>query len=242
MGLTYVPVIANTSPEMTVTQLNATDLSVSDTATINTLSVTGNATVGGNTTMTGTLTVNGNTTLAGVTVTSAASMGVVNASQVNVTSLNSTGKATITLGSATAAAYGSLVTGDTFDRFQGLANGNLSWGTGTAARDVTLSRTAAGQLSVTGNFVISGAGNGLKVAQGTNATIGTATLTLGSVTVNTTAVTANSVIMLTVQQIGTVSQPKAMTIANKTAGTSFQIVSEDATDTSTVAWWIIDLV
>jgi hypothetical protein len=84
------------------------------------------------------------------------------------------------------------------------------------------------------------AGGGIGIKAGTNATIGTATLAAGSATVSTTKVTATSVIFLTVQAIGTVTTPKPMTILNKNAGVSFQIVSSDATDTSTVAWWIVE--
>lgn len=77
------------------------------------------------------------------------------------------------------------------------------------------------------------------VATDTN-TFGVATLAAGTVTVSTTKVTANSRIMLTVQSLGTVTAPKAVAITARTASTSFTITSADATDTSVVAWQIIE--
>ncbi len=75
---------------------------------------------------------------------------------------------------------------------------------------------------------------------GASDTAGKATLVGGTVTVNTTAVTANSLIFLTVQALGTVAAPQAMTIDNVVVGTSFDITSSDATDTSDVAWLIVE--
>jgi hypothetical protein len=52
-------------------------------------------------------------------------------------------------------------------------------------------------------------------------------------------------ILLTVQSLGTVTVPQAMYVTNQVAGSyptsgSFDIVSADPTDTSTVAWFIIN--
>jgi hypothetical protein len=47
-------------------------------------------------------------------------------------------------------------------------------------------------LQVGGSVALLGAGSKLSIAAGTNASIGTATLSSGTVTVNTTAVTSNS--------------------------------------------------
>lgn len=129
----------------------------------------------------------------------------------------------------------------------GFIGGNL---TVTNTATIGFGAMSSGQTS--GNFtVFSGAGNalrlgttggGLAIKSGANATVGTATLVAGTVTVSTTKVTATSVIFVTIQALGTVTTAKSMTIANKTAATSFQIVSEDNTDTSTVAWWILETV
>lgn len=70
-------------------------------------------------------------------------------------------------------------------------------------------------------------------------TSGIATLVAGTVTVSTTAVTATTRIMLTVQALGTVTTPKSVAATARVAGTSFTITSEDATDTSQVAWVLV---
>ena len=85
---------------------------------------------------------------------------------------------------------------------------------------------------------ITGAGNGLKVAEGSNAKQGTAVLTAGQVVVSNTSVTANSRIFLTSQVDG--GTPGFLRVSTRTAGTSFTIKSSSATDTSTVAYEIIE--
>jgi hypothetical protein len=91
-----------------------------------------------------------------------------------------------------------------------------------------------------GNIVAALAGAGYLVKEGSNAKMGVATLVGGTVTVSTTKVTASSRIQLTTQALGTVTAPKAIAVTARTAGTSFTITSADATDTSTVAWLIME--
>lgn len=83
------------------------------------------------------------------------------------------------------------------------------------------------------------AGNGLYVKEGSNATMGTATLSAGTVVVSTTKVTANSRIYLSVNG-GTLTNIGALYISARTAGTSFTISSSNILDASTVAWIIIE--
>lgn len=90
------------------------------------------------------------------------------------------------------------------------------------------------------NLRLNTLGNGILIKEGTNATLGTATLVAGTVTVGNTKVTANSRIFLTIQSLGTVTVPKAVAVTARTASTSFVITSADATDTSVVAWQIIE--
>lgn len=90
----------------------------------------------------------------------------------------------------------------------------------------------------TGNVLISTIGKGLSVKTGTNAKIGTAVLVAGTVTVANTAVTANSRIFLTSNTDG--GTPGWLRVSAKTAATSFVITSSSATDTSTVAWMIVE--
>lgn len=83
-------------------------------------------------------------------------------------------------------------------------------------------------------------GKGLYVKEGSNATMGTATLVLGTATVNTTKVTANSRIFLCSESLGTITSPVAVAVTARTAGTSFTITSANLTDTSVIAWIIVE--
>ena len=137
-------------------------------------------------------------------------------------------------------AYRATVTGDTIARYAVGCDGSISWGPGgSSSRDTTLARTGAGILGVTqGSLAVSTAGSGLQIKEGTNAKMGTATLSAGSVTVSTTAVTANSRIFLTGQNSsGTAG---ALGVTARTAGTSFTITSTSGTDTRLVAWFIVE--
>ncbi|AVP41361.1 hypothetical protein SEA_YARA_27 [Streptomyces phage Yara] len=60
---------------------------------------------------------------------------------------NFTGLVSGTLASAITVANSSLVTGDTFDRFRRFADGAMEWGSGTGARDVSLSRSSADNMT-----------------------------------------------------------------------------------------------
>lgn len=69
---------------------------------------------------------------------------------------------------------------------------------------------------------------------------GVATLVAGAKVVSDPLVTANSRILLTVQSLGTVTAPKAIGVTARTPGTSFTITSADNTDTSIVAYEIVE--
>lgn len=112
------------------------------------------------------------------------------------------------------------------------SNGRFAIGSGTTPVDV---------LSVTGNVNLLAAGNKLLIATGSNASVGTGTLTAGTVTISTTAVTANSKIFLqdtsnSITNVGTLTAPSS----GITAGTSFVVTSTLALDTSTFNWLIIN--
>lgn len=99
-------------------------------------------------------------------------------------------------------------------------------------------RTAS-RLAADLNFAdlrITNAGSGIWIKEGSNARMGTATLSAGTVTVSNTSITANTRIFLTVQSLGTVTSPKAIAVTARVNGTSFTITSADVTDTSVVAW------
>lgn len=106
---------------------------------------------------------------------------------------------------------------------------------------LTATPTFTGDVNAsTGNVLVSTAGKGLRVKEGSNAKQGTATLVLGVAVVSNTNVTANSRIFLTVQSLGTVTAPKAIAVTARTASTSFTITSADLTDTSVVAYEIFE--
>lgn len=147
------------------------------------------------------------------------------------------------------------VTGDTFDRFRIRADGRMDWGPGNGARDTNLYRfngtlrtdsytelaggQSDGDWTVFGtNLTLGTIGGGVRIKEGTNARMGTATLVAGTVVVSTTAVTANSRIFLTGQNTG--GTAGALRVSARTAGTSFTITSTSGTDTGAVAWMIVE--
>lgn len=120
----------------------------------------------------------------------------------------------------------------TQQRMQIFANGNiLMQGGGTFTDN-------GARLQVAGNLSLTTAGNKINIATGTNASVGTATLSSGTVTVNTTAVTASSVILLTVQETGT--NNGRIRVSARVAGTSFTISSSDSGDNCVIAYQIIN--
>lgn len=128
---------------------------------------------------------------------------------------------------------------DTVDQFRIRGKGDVEWGSGGAVTDILLQRGAANRLDLmTADLRIGTAGRGLRVAEGANAKMGTATLVAGTVVVSTTAVTANSRIMLTGQNSsGTHGD---LTVSARTAATSFTITSTSGTDTRSVAWMLVE--
>lgn len=95
-------------------------------------------------------------------------------------------------------------------------------------------------VEVTGNVELTTAGNKLIIATGSNASVGTATLSSGTITVNTTAVTANSIIFISRNTPGGTLGNLSVPSASITAGTSFVINSDSGSETSTVNWWIVN--
>lgn len=136
------------------------------------------------------------------------------------------------------------VTGDVEPQLVVNANGRIEFGGGSTPVDVALFRDGSARLHTVNTFVTEGdlivdvAGKGLNVREGANARMGLATLAAGTVVVSTTAVTANSRIFLTEQSTG--GTPGAVRVSARTAGTSFTITSTSGTDTSTVAWLIVE--
>lgn len=109
----------------------------------------------------------------------------------------------------------------------------------TAATATALKVSKAGD-NLTGDLTFTTVGKGIRMKEGTNARAGIATLAAGTVTIATTAVTAISRVHLTNQTLGTVTAPSALGVSARTAGTSFTVLASQATDTSTVAWVIVE--
>lgn len=102
----------------------------------------------------------------------------------------------------------------------------------------TLSDDATNQVQVAGNIAAVTAGSGFRIKEGSNAKMGTATLVAGAAVVSNTSVTANSRILLTSNADG--GTPGWLRVSARTAGTSFTITSSSGTDTSTVAYLIME--
>jgi hypothetical protein len=136
----------------------------------------------------------------------------------------------------TAFAFG-LAT-DTFDRARILAGGTIELGPGTAARDTRWQRLSAARWGSDSDVAITVAGKGLMVKEGSNAKSGVVTLSGGTATVANTSVTSTSRIQLTSQADG--GTPGWLRVSARTAGTSFTITSSSASDTSTVAYFIVE--
>lgn len=131
---------------------------------------------------------------------------------------------------------------DGASRWRVTSAGVHDWGSGSTTPDCHLSRQAAGIMQFTNcDLDIATAGQGLRIKEDVTAgKMGTATLNSGTnVVVSTTAVTAASRIFLTNNAAAgaAVGTPIVVT---RTAGTSFTIKSTGATDTSTVAWLLIE--
>ena len=121
---------------------------------------------------------------------------------------------------------------------------NLGNITATTITTTAGPQTLVGDINVQGGGVSINSNSGaIRVASGGAAsTSGQATLVAGTKTVSTTAAAGGATqnIFLTVQALGTVAAPKALTIGTIVPGVSFDIVSEDGTDTSVIGWWILN--
>jgi hypothetical protein len=102
------------------------------------------------------------------------------------------------------------------------------------------SHATKGKVTIDSDLEFTGTGKGLKLKEATNGRMGTATLSAGTVTVANSSVTANTRVMLSIQSLGTVTAPKASAVTARSNGTSFTITSADATDTSVVAWMLVE--
>ena len=160
----------------------------------------------------------------------------------SVTTTDTGGQITSLQGADSAtAAVQAQVSGDAIHRWLVDCNGTQQFGAGgTTGRDTTWGRLGPAEIGSADSDIVAGlAGRGLKVAEGTNAKMGTLVLAgTTAVTVTTSAVAADSRIFLTIQSPGGTPAGIAY-VASRTAGASFTVKGA-AGDTSTVAWMIVD--
>lgn len=106
----------------------------------------------------------------------------------------------------------------------------------------TLNQAAlfTGDVGLTsGNLLVNTAGKGLSIKSGSNARIGTGTLTAGRVTIANTSVTANTRVFLTDTSSST-TNVGSLTVSAISAGTSFTVTSTLALDVSTFNWMLVE--
>ena len=125
------------------------------------------------------------------------------------------------------------------------APGSLATTT-TLTAGTTLTATLGAITATNGNLVLGTAGNkivsshvGTTTTAGANS-FGSVALVGGTATVDTSAVTANSLIFLTCQALGTVIVASGLAVTTITASMSFVITASQGTDTSTIAWMVIN--
>lgn len=117
-----------------------------------------------------------------------------------------------------------------------------------AASAASYTATAGDFTATNGNLVLNTIGNGIQIKTGTNARIGQATLSGGTITVANTSVTANSRIFLTRNAVNASTALGILTVGTITANTSFVIYAATAgtpgtplaADVSTVNWLIVE--
>jgi len=119
----------------------------------------------------------------------------------------------------------------------------MQWYNGTGDTAIA-SLTDIGGFSITGELKSAalsvGGANGATGTSVKGLRHGVATLVAGTVTINDANVTASSRIFLTAQSLGTVTVPQMLAVTDRTPGTSFTIKSANNTDTSVVAWEMIE--
>ena len=112
---------------------------------------------------------------------------------------------------------------------------------GSVTAGTTLTATLGNITATNGNVVLGTAGNKLVIPTAANSSAGTtAALTGGTIVVSNSAVTANSKFFFTTNTLGTVTIPSAYYCSARTPGVNFTIVSNQATDTSTVDFVFIN--
>lgn len=114
---------------------------------------------------------------------------------------------------------------------------------GALTATTTLTATLGNITATNGNLSLATDGNKLLIAATSSATCSAGTFALsGAATtvISNSAITASSLILLTTQALGTVVVASTLAVTSKIAATSFTVTPSQATDTSTVAYIIIN--
>lgn len=105
----------------------------------------------------------------------------------------------------------------------------------------------AGAVTSLGNVIMSTAGTGVQIKEGSNARMGTATLASGTVTVSNTSITANTRVFVSRASKGSSTAIGELSVPTQTASTSFVITAlkpADGTtetgDLSVINWVLIE--
>lgn len=110
----------------------------------------------------------------------------------------------------------------------------------TGATTLNQAALFTGDVGLTsGNLLINTAGKGISIKSGSNARIGTGTLSGGTATISNSSVTANTRVFLQDTTSGGLTNVGVLT-AVTTAGTGFVVTSTIALDTSTFNWFLVE--
>lgn len=110
--------------------------------------------------------------------------------------------------------------------------------TGSLTAGTTVTATLGAITATDGNLVLGTAGNKIVIATGANASVGTsAAMVAGEIAVATTASSATAKIFYSRAALGTAMGNVSITAQD---GTGFTLTSDEATETSTFNWWIIN--
>lgn len=115
----------------------------------------------------------------------------------------------------------------------------LTGGTLTGGLTGTTIANTGNHTITSGNLVLATIGNGIVIKSGLNARVGTALLNgTTEVIISNTTITPNSLILLTINFVG--GTPGSPYVSSRTSTVNFGIKSTGASDSSTVAWVIIE--
>lgn len=110
-------------------------------------------------------------------------------------------------------------------------------GVSAGANQVTTITLNSG-LTTTGNVTAAVAGSGVRIKEGSNARMGTGTLSGGTVTIANTSVTASTRVFLT--RTGSGTSTGQLRVSAQTASTSFVVTSTDNTDAGTFNYLLVE--